>query len=354
MFPMPQKDGVVEAPSTHNRPVFSFSFGSRKNFPSKWDNAEKWLINGHDSPARGLIKSTDFAPKQQETHEKGAAFSGNNEKTVLTRSSCIFQGQKTVSLGHHHCSSDIAFNGVSALETSELLLKDKFTEEVETMDVLQSAKEKDTGTEMTPIGSATTSPFKSWSPPRHNTPATKLGLTNQGSSLDIGELQEWHFKKLQPRTTLFDVITSRWSSREEEEDDLSKSLGYCNMKDDDYQETIISGPRPSAWEEKEKSEYCLRYQMEEAKIQAWVNLQKAKAEAESRKLEVKIQKMRSKYEEKLMKKMIIVDRKAEELRTVAQLEHSEQVRKMSNGMNVDQSGHFSGHRGSCVCFVRNS
>jgi hypothetical protein len=35
--------------------------------------------------------------------------------------------------------------------------------------------------------------------------------------------------------------------------------------------------------------FCLiiRYQREEAKIQAWINLESAKAEAQSRKLEVK-------------------------------------------------------------------
>lgn len=70
-------------------------------------------------------------------------------------------------------------------------------------------------------------------------------------------------------------------------------------------------------------------------------------------LQVKIEKMRSKHEEKLMKKMIVVDRKAEELRAAAELEHSEQVRKMSNSLNLNQSAHFSSHRGSCVCFIRN-
>lgn len=35
-----------------------------------------------------------------------------------------------------------------------------------------------------------------------------------------------------------------------------------------------------------KSRFCCRYQREEAKIKAWVNLQDAKAEAQSRKLEV--------------------------------------------------------------------
>lgn len=53
--PVPQKR--LETPSTPGRPVFKFSVGSfsRKNVPSKWEDAEKWLISGscHESPAHG-------------------------------------------------------------------------------------------------------------------------------------------------------------------------------------------------------------------------------------------------------------------------------------------------------------
>lgn len=45
----------MEAPSTPGRPLVSFSPGhiTRKNVPSKWDDAEKWLIGSpcHVSPA---------------------------------------------------------------------------------------------------------------------------------------------------------------------------------------------------------------------------------------------------------------------------------------------------------------
>ncbi|XP_042509119.1 uncharacterized protein LOC122084746 [Macadamia integrifolia] len=48
----------LEAPPTPGRPVFSFSAGNlpRKSFPSKWDDAEKWVINSscHDSPSPTL------------------------------------------------------------------------------------------------------------------------------------------------------------------------------------------------------------------------------------------------------------------------------------------------------------
>lgn len=69
-----RKEGVssvtrrnVDAPSTPGRPIFSFSVGnfSRKNFPSKWDDAEKWLVNGssiQDSPASHHYNNNGLKP----------------------------------------------------------------------------------------------------------------------------------------------------------------------------------------------------------------------------------------------------------------------------------------------------
>ncbi|XVE51780.1 hypothetical protein DITRI_Ditri02bG0068700 [Diplodiscus trichospermus] len=193
---------------------------------------------------------------------------------------------------------------------------------------------KDVGTEMTPLGSSTVSrchtPFKSSSPAGHNTPANRSGplasanSNSSNSTIDISHLQECHLAKLQLGTQ-YDSITSIWSSREEEEEEVSKSLrhfetGIACQKN-------VSDSRAASWEEEERTTGCQRYQREEAKIQAWLNLQTAKAEAKSRKLEVKIQKMRSNLEEKLMKRMAFVHRKAEEWRAAAQQQHAEQMQR---------------------------
>lgn len=71
-----------------------------------------------------------------------------------------------------------------------------------------------------------------------------------------------------------------------------------------------------------------RYQREEAKIEALLNLQYAKAEAQSRKLEMKIQKLISNLEEKVMKRMASVQRRAEQWRTAAQLQHTQEIRRV--------------------------
>lgn len=75
-----------------------------------------------------------------------------------------------------------------------------------------------------------------------------------------------------------------------------------------------------------------------------------------RNFQVKIQKMRSNLEEKLMKRMSTVHRKAEEWRAVAQLQHSEQIQKvteqaqkMMNKKNINVS-----RANSCGCFPCNN
>lgn len=156
-----------------------------------------------------------------------------------------------------------------------LLHTDKFTNEVvrnfpklECSEPLNESflfkdpSSRDIGTEMTPLGSSTTSrcptPFKSLSPPRHNTPASRSGPLdpNIKSSFDnIGGLQDLNLAKFKLGTP-FDLVVSNWSSREEEEEEISKSLRHFEMN---YEcRTSISEPRPSVWEEEEKTKCCLR------------------------------------------------------------------------------------------------
>ncbi|CAN0877787.1 hypothetical protein LINGRAHAP2_LOCUS12085 [Linum grandiflorum] len=267
----------------------------KKSFPSKWDDAQKWLVA---SPAHPLHHHRQPPPRKQ----------------LISAAAVAAGASSPADLHHHH----------------DLLPKDKFTDDAEVVfpksknsepcnkegflfmkdyDVKKAnddaddenssmVKHKDVGTEMTPLGSSTTSrchtPFSISSPARHNTPANRSGplatISNSGSSnnssssamLDISQLQDCHLAKLQ-----FDHphVGSNWSSKEDEEEEVSKSLRHFEMG----RSSSVSDGRAAAalaWEEEEKTKWCLRYEREEARIQAWVNLESAKAEAQSRKLEV--------------------------------------------------------------------
>ncbi|XP_065868452.1 uncharacterized protein [Euphorbia lathyris] len=382
----------VEAPSTPGRPVFNYNL-TKKNFPSKWDDAEKWLISTscHESPAHNAFKPSPDCSKFQKPCDQ---IQIKQQMDVISEKSRVTEEKvsKFASTFHGN-NSRFSYNGVSI--SQDVLLKDKFTDEVEPVfpnfrysepskegflfrnsgseamkdagtgtEVIHEVNHRDIGTEMTPLGSSTTSrchtPFKSSSPARHNTPANRSGplpVGDSNNSIDIAQLEECHLAKLQCGSQ-FDSVTSNWSSREEEEEEVSKSLRHFETGIITCRKSV-SDSRAAAWEEEEKTKCCLRYQREEAKIQAWLNLQTAKAEAQSRKLEVKIQRMKSNLEEKLMKRMANVRRKAEEWRAAAQQQHSEQIQRASEQSKKMINRHnnnnlqFSNHN-SCGCFPCNT
>jgi hypothetical protein len=140
----------LEAPSTPGRPLFSFSSSSssivgrnnlpRKSFPSKWDDAEKWLISTscHDSPAHnnnntlnlkassssesssiGVTRQCDnsFKQKSEDFSEKLRVI----EEKVLSKVGPNFQCSSS-SLDHNNSVG--AFNGISC--PTDIVLKGWF------------------------------------------------------------------------------------------------------------------------------------------------------------------------------------------------------------------------------------
>ncbi|KAH7656439.1 Remorin C-terminal protein [Dioscorea alata] len=347
----------LDAPSTPGRPIFSFSPWNppRRSIPSKWDDAQKWLISSscHESPAHGIKPSDSLVISKQNDgfHQKGGAFAellSSNKETVP-----VFLKDKFTD------NVEQVLTNFQPLEPMKegFVFKSSF---FEPMKDAAEVQHRDIGTEMTPLGSSTTSrchtPIKSTSPLRHNTPASRSGplFASNNTTIDISELNDCHFAKLE-LCSQFDAMISNWSSREEEEQEISKSLRHFDISDG---RKSVAECRASLWEDKEKTKSCTRYQREEAKIQAWVDLQNAKAEEQSRKLEVKIQKMRSNLEEKLMKRMAIVHRRAKEWRAAAQLQHSQQLLRAyeqaqkikSQQKQQQQQASLFTDRTSCGCF----
>lgn len=139
-----RKEGVssvtrrnMDAPSTPGRPIFSFSVGnfSRKNFPSKWDDAEKWLVNGssiQDSPAshhnnNGLKPALESSNLLKQCNgfklkETENVFAEKNRVTDEKVSKVASDFQVLLPLHHHHISAGAA-NTVSA--ATDVFLKGK-------------------------------------------------------------------------------------------------------------------------------------------------------------------------------------------------------------------------------------
>lgn len=122
-----QQRRLLDSPSTPGRPVFTFSSGlPRKSFPSKWDDAEKWLMSTscHDSPAHNnnttkvLVSDSSKVTTRQQQSDDDVGFKqqmeGFSEKSRVTEervSSKAVPNFPWSPLDHHHNTLS-AFHGV--------------------------------------------------------------------------------------------------------------------------------------------------------------------------------------------------------------------------------------------------
>lgn len=124
---------------------------------------------------------------------------------------------------------------------------------------------RDMGTEMTPTGSVTASrchtPFKSMSPARHNTPSKMSGpLTETKNVIDISEFADKLRLSGSAATQYYNSVTL-WNSREEEEQEISKSLSHLDMESE--LRRSVSESKAALWDgEDDKIMFCQRYKHE--------------------------------------------------------------------------------------------
>ncbi|KAB5526685.1 hypothetical protein DKX38_020532 [Salix brachista] len=81
----------------------------------------------------------------------------------------------------------------------------------------------------------------------------------------------------------------------------------------------------SGWDVSEAGKSISKVKREEAKITAWENLQKAKAEAQIRKLEMKLEKKRSSSMDRIMNKLRSAQKRAQEMRSSVLANQAHQV-----------------------------
>lgn len=326
--------GIANTNTNNHHRISSSSFSTTRNnymmtIPSKWDDAQKWLIN-HSPSAHNKQPLAPPPPQQQEhvlssdkpkgmfhrsislkanRHHHHTNTNTNSSFTSMASHgggedptkphSLLLQGNKLTALSsspRRSVHKQYILNSTLASNITLNLDADKFTDEVEqNYKCLEPTKEgflfgnskdkfvqkaaaaatgatfheevkhRDIGTEMTPLGSSTTSrcntpPFKTSSPARHNTPSNTSGPLQHSTNhnIDISQFQDCHLAKLQ-LPTQYDSVTSNWSSREEEEEEISKSLRHFEMSNDFVCAKNVSESAVSYdWKAEEKTKCCLR------------------------------------------------------------------------------------------------
>ncbi|KAH6760284.1 hypothetical protein C2S52_009263 [Perilla frutescens var. hirtella] len=293
-------------------------FNSGRAVPSKWDDAERWItspISGYGAfntaaaqPHRrpksksgplgpmGLVYLPNYSPTMP-IHEGGTVrnFMANSP---LTTGVFVPDGLSV------HYESGIRSNSLYAEDDGTHIsgmpgFSDMLSETSEPSsqdDKLDGGKEeealvprRDMATQMSPEGSAhsSTRGRSSFSTLRSSIPGLERLHRNPAGRDDIRDVQ------VDKGTN-----TSRGSRKQELEE----------------MDSTNNGDIPTAWAVTESSKDMSRLHREEAKITAWENLQKAKAEAAMRKLEMKLEKKRSASMDKITNKLRGAQTKAQAMR----------------------------------------
>ncbi|KAJ0231873.1 hypothetical protein HA466_0295310 [Hirschfeldia incana] len=283
---------------------------SGRTVPSKWEDAERWIL----SPlAREEAARTSFTASRRPKSKSGplgppglAYYSslyspavpmahGGGSRGCLTSSSpfsarVLPQNGSTNAAAFTQRSDHCMARSVSIHGCSQTLAtQDGMHESIkDAAGDARAVSRRDMATQMSPEGSIRLSPERECSL-SSSSPTTRSIVELLNARVNRAEAKELQVDEK--------VTVTRWSKRHRSlyHKDSSKMRDHLHGQDRD--------PHGSTW-----------VKTEEARITSWQNLQKAKAEAEIRKLEVKLEKKRSSSMARIMRKVKSAEKKAEEMR----------------------------------------
>ncbi|KAK4352099.1 hypothetical protein RND71_027617 [Anisodus tanguticus] len=337
-----------------------------RTLPSKWEDAERWIFSpvSGDSSVRTSLQQPQRRPKSKSgpLGPPGLAyyssyspappvFKGGNGGNLLANSPfstgvmtsdglSIRCGGSMGSGNFHALTEPCMARSVSVHGCSELVcLSTLPISQDESGDDIQDAangvsrviSRRDMATQMSPEASPSSSPIRqsSFSP---STP----------SILPLVELQSVPPSKAEMRDVPIDerVTVTRWSKKQK------VRIPGRSMELDDWKRKAME-IRSSGWDVSGTSTSISKIKREEARITAWENLQKAKAEAAMRKLEMKLEKKRSSSIDKIMNKLRSAQKKAHEMRSSMLANQSHEVARSSSKALSFRRTHQIGSLSGC-------
>ncbi|CAK9177018.1 unnamed protein product [Ilex paraguariensis] len=280
-------------------------FNNGKTLPSKWEDAERWIF----SPVSGdgAFRPSYPQPQRQSKSKSGPLgppgiaycslyspavpmLEGGNVVADYPFSAgvmavdgltiqcgagpggpgnfpaCI-EACMARSVSVHGCSERLSLSSLPGSQDA-----DESLHEVKdaAASIARAVSRRDMATQMSPEGS----PVSSY--------RGRLSFSPSPSILPIGEMQSVNSSKQEVRDVQVDerVTMTRWSKKHR-----SQIPGKCSENVDAWKRKAID-VQSSGWEVAASAHSISKIKREEAKIAAWENLQKAKAEAAIRKLEV--------------------------------------------------------------------
>ncbi|CAG7885327.1 unnamed protein product [Brassica rapa] len=296
-------------------------FYGGRGIPSKWEDAERWIC----SPAvttnpqrRQKSKSGPIAPPPpalphprmtmmmraveappQGNSKKGLMVVGSPFSTGVLEAERVFRGSVGGGHGHSQSCADL----MSEEETSSLSSKTDTEEKEEVI------TRRDIATQMTPNNN-------------HHSPQELSVSVIEPPPCRVGggEVRE---VKMDKGARLIKHPKRRV---------MSSSSRIIRR---DHQPE--AEPNSASWDISEPAMTLFKLHREEAKIAAWENLQKAKAEAAMRKLEVKLEKKKTASMDKILNKLQTAKLKAQDMRrstTVSSGDHGKEEQISRNSAKI--------------------
>ncbi|XP_010538113.1 PREDICTED: uncharacterized protein LOC104812570 [Tarenaya hassleriana] len=294
---------------------------SGKTLPSKWEDAERWIF----SPVArdGVVRNSFAVSHERRPKSKSGPLGPPGLAYYSLYSPALPMGgsfmvgspfsARAVAADGQSGGSGVAFpstidpciaRSISINGCSETLAPTLFPFQDDILDNIKddatnphAASRRDMATQMSPEGSVHLSPerrssFSPTSPPE----------------LPIMEILNSHSTRSEKDVQVDGkVIVTRWSR---------KRRALHNGKS--------TGMRENLSENAIDTHGLTWAKREEARISAWENLQKAKAEAAIRKLEMKLEKKRTSSTEKIMKKLRSAQKRAQGMRNSILTNHGQQ------------------------------
>ncbi|XP_008452560.2 uncharacterized protein LOC103493546 isoform X1 [Cucumis melo] len=332
-------------------------FSNGRTLPSKWEDAERWIF----SPVfrDGVVRSAVPPPQRRPKSKSGPlGFPGIVYNSSYSPGMQMLESSKEVNfvsspftpgiiaadgLGVHSSGHEadkpvqnqpciarsVSVHGCSQTRSESLLTKSVAQNsngvKNSTTNIACGVSRKDMATQMSPDDD-----FKSSLEIR---PPISIATS---SVQPIRKLKSLSCSKSEVRDVEVDgrVTLTRWSKKH-------KSRIPCKgqVHDKDAEPVIC------AWDVSDTTRSISKVMREEAKITAWENLQKAKAEAAIRKLEMKLEKKRSSSMDKIIKKLKSAQKRAQEMRNYVLANQMSQV-DVSSGRSPQRtslSGCFTCH-----------
>ncbi|KAF8390603.1 hypothetical protein HHK36_025130 [Tetracentron sinense] len=333
-----------------------------KPTPSKWDDAQKWLVGLSRGEDRSHTKSKPrnsnaddrrlIAPVPQKEQDSSSSGEQGSEDGSQVHATIIQDEGET--------------KKVDCIESFWRINKPS----EDSSSAIRSICVRDMGTDMTPIASQ--EPSRTGTPLRATTPVACSPISSRSSTpgrcrqgVQAPESYQTALTSLDSRREDVNISracrATRWSNREGEESNACKVFENQNSE-----QTRTPNPletQAMAWDEAERAKYMarwftyilsfenwyynflklciIRYKREEVNIQAWENHEKRKAEIEMKRMEAKAERLKSRAQERLANKLAATTRIAEEKRTSAETKLNEQaVRTSERADYIRRTGHL--------------